>query len=491
PFVLVFTLTLIIGGLYAYHLRDRVERGAALLYGGAAIFTVLAGDWLTFYAGWEIMGWSSLYLIWAARDEASARAGQRYLLVHLFSGSLLLAGIWVQLLETGSLLITPLAASQPGSWPILLAFAINAAVPPLHPWLPDAYPRATVTGSVFLSAFTTKTAVYALARVFAGWDMLIWVGIVMAVYGVVYALIANEMRQLLAYHIVSQVGFMVAAIGLGGELATSGAVAHAFAHVLYKGLLFMAAGAVVYAVGTGKLTELGGWAGPLRWVLVCYLVGAVSISGVPPFSGFVSKSLVTAAFDASLPAAALALKWASIGTFLSTTLKLPYFVWFAAQTPHQLPRRKVPVTMYAAMALAGLLSLLIGLFPSAFYRLLPYAVAFRPYTAGHLLETAQLLLLAVIPFVLWMGRLAPKPGLLLDTDWFYRRLTPWLFRHVAVPISDAVAAMDRAVDRALGRLVAWADNPSLEHRRISVLTGAGAVLLAFALLMVWAFAAMT
>lgn len=487
PFALVFTLMLLIGGIYSWHVHDPAHQVAGMLYGGAALGVVLAGDLLSLYLFWEMLAWSALYLIWASRTERAQHAGQRYLLVHVFGGTLLLAGIWLSASREGSLAFGPFAPDAAASWLILLGFAVNAAIPPLHAWLPDAYPEATVPGSVFLSAFTTKAAVYALARGFAGWDILVWAGIFMALYGVFYAMLQNDARRLLSYHIISQVGYMVAGIGLGTQLAVSGATAHAFAHVLYKALLFMGAGVLVHAAGTGKLTELGSRIAPLRLARALYLVGAVSISGFPLFSGFVSKTLVIAAYaKGSLPALSLLLELASVGTFLSVGLKLPYFAWQdKGQDKSYRPLRAVPVNMYIAMIIAAWLSLLIGLFPHVFYRTLPYPVAYEPYTATHVLETLELFAFTGLAFVLWAKKLAPEDILTLDTDWIYRKAVPWLARNVAEPLARANDRLDRIADLLLEGSEHLARHPSLTASSLPVRAGVAATLSVLAALAGW------
>jgi multicomponent Na+:H+ antiporter subunit D len=441
-FAYVFTLLAFLGGLYSFHIKDLGQQVFTLLYAGAALGVVFAGDWLTLYVFWEIMAISSVWLIWSARDLRSSRAGMRYLLMHLFGGMVLLAGILWHIDQTGSLLFNSL---QPGGAAtlILFGFALNAAIPPLHTWLVDAYPEATITGSVFLSAFTTKTAVYVLARGFAGWEILVLAGTVMALYGVVFAFLENDIRRILAYHIVSQVGYMVAGVGLGTEVAVSGATAHAFAHILYKGLLFMAVGAVIYATGRRKLTDLGGLASGLPWVLVFYMVGALSISGFPLLSGFVSKALVIHAAELDhRSCAVLLLHAASVGTFLSVGLKLPYFTWFG--TKRSLRLNVVPPGMYVAMACASLINFIIGLAPEVLYRVLPFAVEYRPYTATHLLETIELLTFSGLAFWFLRGRLHGKATLTLDFDWFYRATAPLVRRLLILRLNQGFAFVEGA-----------------------------------------------
>jgi multicomponent Na+:H+ antiporter subunit D len=456
-FAYVFTLIAFLGGVYSFHIKDLGQQVAALLYAGSALGVVFAGDWLTLYVFWEIMAISSVWLIWSARDLRSSRAGMRYLLMHLFGGVVLLAGILWHIDQTGSLLFNSL---QPGGAAalILLGFALNAAIPPLHTWLVDAYPEATITGSVFLSAFTTKAAVYVLARGFAGWEILVVAGTVMALYGVVFAFLENDIRRVLAYHIVSQVGYMVAGVGLGTEVAVNGATAHAFAHILYKGLLFMGAGTVLYATGRGKLTELGGIAAGLPWVLVFYMVGALSISGFPLLSGFVSKALVIHAAELDHRSwIVLLLSVASVGTFLSVGLKLPYFTWFGSKRSLRL--NAVPPGMYIAMALASVVNLAIGVAPEILYRVLPFAVEYRPYTASHLLETVELLAFTGLAFWFLRSKLYTKATLTLDFDWLYRTAAPLLRQLLVVRVNQGFAFIETvALDAA--RLVSRASvNP--------------------------------
>ncbi|MDD5486533.1 MAG: proton-conducting transporter membrane subunit, partial [Dehalococcoidales bacterium] len=328
----VFCLISFFGALYAFYLKDRGQQVAVMIYAGSSLGAIFAGDLFSLFVFWEIMLVGSAYLVWARKTPQSAGAGMRYIIVHLIGGSFLLAGIIWHLVQTGSLEFTLLEGTP--SYLILAGFLVNAAVPPLHAWLPDAYPESTVTGSVFLSAFTTKVAVYALIRGFAGLEVLLWIGALMAVYGVIYAFLENDIRKILSYHIISQVGFMVAAIGVGTGLAVNGAVAHAFTNILNKGLLFMAAGAVLYSTGKSKLSELGGLIKQMPFVFLLYMAGAVSISGFPLFCGFTSKGIVTSSLEsAGYMPAFLLLNLASVGTFLSVGLKLPYYAWFGKQAP--------------------------------------------------------------------------------------------------------------------------------------------------------------
>jgi multicomponent Na+:H+ antiporter subunit D len=354
------------------------------------------------------------------------------------------------------------------SWLILIGFILNAAVPPLHAWLPDAYSEATVTGSVFLCAFTTKTAVYALCRAFAGLDVLVPLGVAMAIYGVIYAVLENDARKLLAYHIISQVGYMVAGVGLGTQMAINGACAHAFAHILYKGLLFMGTGSVLHMTGQSKFTELGGLYSKMPWAFLFTLVGGLSISAFPLFSGFVSKSMIVAAgFEEHRTTAAFLLMLASSGTFLHTGLKVPYFIWFGKNncSPATWERAKDPPwNMNLAMALTAGLCLWIGCYTPYLYKLLPYAVDYHPYTAYHVSETLQILLFTAVGFFLFLKPLQPTATISLDMDWFYRmggRAVQWLVNKPLQAFDTWVGELYRVCGlawlMASARVSAWFD----------------------------------
>lgn len=459
----VFVLITFLGGIFGFHVKDTAEKVATLLYSGSALGVVFAGDLLTLVVFWEIMAVSSVYLIWARGTPLSRGAGMRYLIVHLFGGSILIAGVLLHISQTGSSAFNHLDTGL-ASYLILFAFCLNAAVPPLHAWLSDAYPEGTVTGSVFLSAFTTKTAVYALARGFAGWDILIWAGVIMALYGVIYAVLENDARRLLAYHIISQVGYMVAGVGLGTEMAINGVSAHAFTHILYKGLLFMGAGAVLYATGRSKLSELGGLAKAMPWVFVLYMVGAFSISGFPLFSGFISKSMIIyAAGLGGLGIVVLLLNLASVGTFLHTGLKLPYFTWFGKSDSQESPLKPTPLPagMYIGMALTAVLCIAIGVYPALLYNILPYPVDYQPYTFGHIVETAQILIFTGIGFWLLIKVLKPKATISLDFDWFYRRPAKLAYRVFVVGVSQIFASVEILAVRSVQWLSRVSVNPIL------------------------------
>ncbi len=450
-FAYIFALVLFIGNIFALKVDDGAQHVAAALYAAAALGAVFAGDLVTLYIFWEIMVVASVWLIWRRQNRTAYEAGFRYLIVHALGGMLLFAGVIAYYLTTGSLAFEPLQDGGMAFYLILIAFLINAAAPPLHAWLPDAYPEATVTGTVFLSAFTTKTAVYVLARGFPGTELLVWLGVGMTLYGVTYAFLVNDIRRLLAYHIISQVGYMVAGVGIGTQLAISGTAAHAFTHILYKALLLMGAGAVLQMTGRSKLTELGGLYRTMPVTFLLYMVGGLSISAFPLFSGFVSKTIIVeaAAVDGR-GIIFLLMMLAGVGTFLSTTLKLPYFTFLGPDSGLRPP--EAPLNMRVAMGIAALLCFAIGIMPGLLYAILPYAIDYNAYTASHLLKEMQLLLFTGLAFFLLVRFLGGKDKLSLDFDWFYRVAGKRLMLAVRDMISEANQDIRREFMRAFGRL---------------------------------------
>ncbi len=428
-FASVFSIITLIASIYALHVKDTGQHVAAYVYAGSALGVVFAGDLVTLYVFWELMVFSSVWLIWCRRNPVSMAAGFRYLLVHAAGGVVLLGGVILYAMQTGSVTFDRIDAGDLAFYLILVGFMINAAVPPLHAWLSDAYPEATVTGAIFMSALTTKTAVYTLIRGFPGTELLIWLGVIMALWGVVYAVLANDIRRLLAYHIISQVGYMVAGVGMGTTMALNGAASHAYTHILYKALLFMGAGAVIHMTGRAKLTELGGL---YRWMpitLLLYMVGAFSISAFPLFSGFVSKTMVVEA--AALDGRAwvwLLLSLASAGTFLHTGLKLPWFTFFGKDSG--LRPKEAPPNMLIAMAIAAALCVFIGVYPDPMYALMPAVVDYNPYTTGHILWELQLLLFTGVGFFMLLRHVGGEAKISIDTDWVYRKLLPVTARFV-------------------------------------------------------------
>jgi len=425
-FGLIFSLAAFLGGLYAWHVRDSVQQIASLFYAGSAIGAVFAGDLVTLFFYWEGTAIASVFLIWARRTIGAYYTGMRYLIIQIGSGVILIAGVVLLYRETGSIAFEKMTLGSLATWLILLSFGIKAAFPLLHNWLQDGYPAATVTGTVILSTFTTKLAIYALARGFPGTEILIYVGTIMTLFPIFFAEIENDLRRVLAYSLNNQLGFMVVGIGIGSEMALNGTVAHAFAHILYKGLLFMSVGAVLFRTGTSKASELGGLYRTMPKTALFCIIGAASISSFPLFSGFVTKSLVLdAAGKEQYVVIWAALVFASAGVLSHSGIKIPYFTFFA----HDSGKRpaEAPPHMLWAMGITASLCIAIGVYPDPLYALLPYEVEYRPYTINHVVAQLQLLFFALLAFGVLMRTGIHPPEIRavnLDTDVVYRKFTP-------------------------------------------------------------------
>ncbi len=419
----IFHLIAFITNLYALHVEDRVQNIAGLAYAGAALGVIFAGDFFTLFVFWELLTICATFLVLARRTPEAFGAGFRYFMVHVAGGLCLLAGILLHVQQTGSVAVTFLGLNGLASYLIFIGVGVNCAWPLLHTWLTDAYPASTVTGTIYLSAFTTKAAVYLLARSFAGTDALIWIGAVMAGFPIFYAVIENDLRRVLAYSLINQVGFMVVGIGIGTELAVNGAVAHAFNDILFKGLLFMTMGAVLYRTGKINATDLGGLYKSMPWTCAFCIVGAASISAFPLFSGFVSKSMVMeAAAHDNLRLVWFVLLFASAGVFHHAGIKIPFFAFFSHDSG--LRCKEAPRHMLLAMGLTAFLCIFIGSFPQYLYRLLPYATDYQPYTVSHVVAQTQLLFFSALAFtLLLLSGIYPAEirSVNVDADWFYRK----------------------------------------------------------------------
>ncbi|MBT4932266.1 MAG: Na(+)/H(+) antiporter subunit D [Rhodospirillaceae bacterium] len=447
-FATIFAIMAAAGGLYAMNQKRIIELIAAYIYAGSAIGVALAGDLITVFVYWEMMAVASTLVIWSADTNAAYRASMRYVLVHLLGGVILMVGIVWQVADTGSVAFTAMQADSPARWLILIGFLLNAGAPPLSAWLPDAYPEASFSGTVFLSAFTTKTAVYVLIRGFPGEEILIFIGLYMIFYGIIYALLENDMRRILAYSIVNQVGFMITGIGIGTDMALNGASAHAFTHIIYKALLLMSAGSVLYMTGKRKCTDLGGLFRTMPLTMVCGTIGALAISSFPLTSGFISKSMISqAAADEQLMLVWMFLAAASAGVFLHAGIKFPWFVFFQKDSGMRPP--DPPGNMRLAMVIMAVLCVGLGVFPGSLYAILPYPVGYVPYTADHVLKMLQLLLFSGLAFFLLLPMMKRSLTITLDVDWFYRHAGDKIARSLAKLVSAFIKSFDDMISLRL------------------------------------------
>ncbi|MGD9022080.1 MAG: Na(+)/H(+) antiporter subunit D [Lysobacterales bacterium] len=448
-FATIFALMAFAGGLYAYRQARWFELAAAYAYAAGAIGVSFAGDLITFFLFWELMALFSTVVVWCGGTPGARAAGIRYAIMHLLGGVILKVGIEGVMVHTGSIEVRPMLADSFDHWMILVGILINAAAPPVSAWLSDAYPESSPTGSVFLSAFTTKTAVLALILLFPGEPVLIGIGLYMVMHGIIYALLENNIRRILAFSIINQVGFMVCAIGIGTPLAINGAAAHAFAHIIYKALLFMSAGVVVYRTGKHNCSEVGGLFRTMPLTAACGIVGALAISGFPLTSGFTTKTMISqaAAYEG------LALVWfllaaASAGVFLHAGIKFPWFVFF--QRDSGLRPKDAPWNMGAAMVLFAFLCILLGVAPELLYRFLPYPVDYEAYTAGKVVFYMQLLLFSGLAFFLLLPMMRRTETISLDLDWLWRAGLVRLLRAVAAVWTRIGSTLGANLDR-LGR----------------------------------------
>jgi len=446
----IFTLNAFAAFIYAFYLKDNAQHVSALFYVGSALGAVFAGDLVSFYFFWEVMAVSSTFLILARRTKKAMGAGMRYILVHLFGGLCLLAGIVIHISNTGSVAFEAMTQQNPATWLMLIGVLVNAAAPPFSAWLSDAYPEATVTGGVILSAYTTKTAVYTLIRGFPGWEILIVVGCIMTLYGIIYALLENDMRRILAYSIINQVGFMVTGVGIGTVMSLNGAAAHAFAHIIYKALLWMSAGSVLYMTGKSKCTELGGLYKTMPLTLIFGTIGALAISSFPGTSGFTTKSLIiSGSIHEHLFWPWLVLEIASAGVFLHAGIKFPYFVFFAKD--NGLRPGETNKSMLIAMGLLSFICIFLGVYPKPLYDILPYEMEYyHAYSIAHVTTQLQLLMFSALVFFLFLALLKRTDTIALDTDWFYRRGGRLFYR----AMDKGLNALNNGVEQVfVGRLL--------------------------------------
>ena len=430
---LVFCLAGILNGLYAFHEKCGLTDSSALIYMGSAVAGVFVGDLIMLFIFWELAAISSVFLIWKGGRKAYA-SGLRYLAIHVFSGVLLLAGAAMYgQANGGDYTFGLIGLDSPGGVLLLVAMGIKCGFPFLHNWMQDAYPKASVTGTVILSAFTTKLAVYALARGFAGESVLIYIGAAMTVFPVFFAVIENDLRRVLAYSLNNQLGFMVCGIGVGTTMAMNGVAGQVAVHVIFKSLLFMSMGAVLYRVGTAKASELGGLFRSMPFTTVFCLVGAASIAAFPLFAAFVTKAMIiSSVLYEHHYAVVLVLLFASAGVMEHSGIKVPYFAFFSHDSGKRV--EEAPWNMLVAMGLAAAMCIFLA-FPvygyHFLYSLMPSEVTYEPYTGNHIVTQFQLLFAAMFAFAL-LKRLKIYPderrAEIIDFDWIYRRLGYQLVR---------------------------------------------------------------
>jgi multicomponent Na+:H+ antiporter subunit D len=457
-FTLIFIIAAFIAAVYSLHSSNKTEQSTIAIYAGSAIGAVLAGDLLTLFIFWEISALSSTIIVWAGGGNQARQAGMRYLLIHITSGLLLMLGSILHYQQTESMLFNAMTIDTLSGLLIFLAFGIKCAFPLMHNWLQDAYPQASPVGTVALSAFTTKLAVYCLARAYAGTESLIWIGAIMTAFPIFFAVIENDLRKVLSYSLNNQLGFMVVGVGIGTELALNGTAAHAFSHILYKALLFMSMGAVLHRVGTVKASELGGLYKSMPWTTIFCIIGAMSISAFPLFSGFISKGIILyAVAEEGHWMIWLVLLFASAGVLDHSGIKVPFFSFFAHDQNHKC--KEAPLNMLLAMGMTAAACILIGVFPNLLYQWLPHEMDFHPYTFDHIISQLQLLFFATLAFVVlfrngWYP--AEIKSVNLDFDWFYRKPLNSIVSALAMAFGSLLAGVQSFKQSSLKMITLFA-----------------------------------
>lgn len=445
-FLMVFTTIAVINSIYAMDLHNKWEAGVTCLYVGSNMGVVLAGDLISFIVFWEISAFASTYIIYARHCRKSSRAAFRYILVHAFGGNMLLAGIILQICHSGiDLDKLVLNMNSPEFWLILIGVGVNAAIPPFNGWIADAYPEATTAGTVYLGSYTTKAAIYALITFFAGTHMLIYVGAFMAIFAACMALLENDIRRLLSYHIVSQLGMMVASLGVGSEIGIDGASAHAVTNIFFKGVLLMCAGSILKATGTCKITELGGLGKKMPITATCFLVSSMAIAGFPFLSGFASKALIMESlheYGEGFPAIMITI--AGVGTLLSITLKINYFVFFG-RCNRNVKVQNATNSMTLAIVLGTIVSIIIGFKPELLYEQLTFRTMVDPFTLPHIMEYVAIIIGGAIPFFITLRIMKPHDEISIDFDWFYRRPLVKLVHGMSVVLYRIFCWFDRNI----------------------------------------------
>ncbi len=478
-FAYVFHIAVFLCLLFSLHLKDDVQLSTGMMYAGSAVGAVFAGDFVTLFFFWELLAVTSVFQVWARRSKESFGSGQRYLLFHILSGLMMLGGFAIRYHETGSLAVEIIELKGLSAWLIFLAIGIKASFPGFHTWVVDSYPAASPSGTVFMCCFTTKTAIYTLARTFAGEELLIWIGATMTFFPIFYAVIENDLRRVLSYSMINQLGYMVVGIGIGTAMSINGACAHIFAHILYKSLLFMSMGAVLYRTGRTLGSDLGGLYKTMPWTAAFCLIGAASISAIPLFSGFVSKSIImsSAAYEGHYLVWFVML-FSAAAVFPKAGINVPFFAFFHHDTtaPNlRLPMsgikgKEAPLNMLCAMAIASIFCIGIGCLYPFLYNLLPNDVDYKPYTVAHVITQIQLLAFSALAFaMLQILKLYPEEirSINLDADWFYRkgfrlayRLFDWLLNGVnklakKLVVGRLVPAMAYSLHALPSQVIAW------------------------------------
>jgi len=488
-FAYIYVIAAFCMNIYALNVKNHWEHVAAMIYVGSSLGAVFAGDFFTLFFCLEIMSWAPVFLLWFRGTKKAMGCGVRYILWHHFSGVCILAGILMHLHKTGSIAFV----HMPWAWDwdhlgynlMLLGFLINSATTPFHSWLSDTYSEATPSGSIYMTAYTTKTAIHCLIRTFSGVQLIMWMGAIQAVFALFLAVLENDGRRLCSYHIISQIGYMVAGVGIGTPMGINGAASHALCHIIYNALLYMGAGCALYVVGTAKFNELGGLYKYMPISFWLYMVGGFSISGFPLFNGFISKCMTIEASELiQRPYIYLLLEGATVGTFLHTGLKLPWNIWLQGKDePPPKIRAKLkdsalntPINMLIGMGILAFLCIFMGIYPKILYDMLPYPVEFVPFTTTRVFSITQMFIFTFMGF--WLLRVLVKgyPTYTIDTDWLLRMPGMRFMRFCREPLINFGSLLDKGILKVTYSVISWVRSPILAMRMTPRAIGLGVLI---------------
>ena len=484
--------------IFAIREKNDWEHVCALIHIGSSVSAIFARDLFSYIFFVEIATWSAVFLIWFRGTRTSKASGFRYFFWHVVAGGFLLAGSIIHVQTTGSLDLD----LMPWGWGwaytayyfMMIGFLIDAGSFPVHAWLPDAYSTGGVTSVLYVTAFSTKTGIYGLVRCFPGVELLMWIGVITAVFALFLAVLENDARRLCGYHIISQDGYMICGVGIGTYLGILGCVSHIICHIIYSCLLLMGASTVLSVTGTCKFTNTGGLYKYMRISFWLYLIGGFSISGMPLFNGFVSKSMtIEAAELIHQPLVYLLLEGATVGTFLHTAIKLPWNLWFQGrdEPPADIKvklkagRDNTPVNMLIAMCIPAFLCVFMGVYPYyPFYALLPYPVEFVPYTTTRVFSITQMFVFTFLAAWYLRTLIRGTPTYTLDSDWLGRIPGQALIWFCREPLLAFGNRLDQYISAAAGQVIAAIRNPALAIKLTPPAIGAGVtiVLILFSLL---------
>jgi len=475
--------------IYALGVKNDWEHVVAMIYVGSALGAIFAGDFFTLFFSLEIMSWAPFFLLLFRGTKKSRGAAFRYIIWHHVSGLCILAGVLMHVHQTGSIEFTHMPWGWEGKYLgynlMLLGFVINAATTPFHSWLSDTYSEASPSGSVYMTAFTTKTAIFCLITTFSGVPLLMWMGAIQSVFALFLAVLENDGRRLCSYHIISQIGYMVAGVGMGTEMGLNGAASHALCHIIYNALLYMGAGCALVVVGTAKFNRLGGLYKYMPIAFWLYMIGGFSISGFPLFNGFISKAMtIEAAEFIQRPIIYLLLEGATVGTFLHTGLKLPWNIWLQGrkEPPPDIKAKlkdspfNTPIHMLVGMSILAFLCIFLGVYPKILYDMLPYPVEYIPFTVTRVFSITQMFIFSFLGFWLLRKLVKGYPTFVLDTDWAVRILGSKLIDFSKGTLLAFGSALDQRIMQFSRSFISKIKDPNIEMRMTPMGIGFGVLI---------------